>query len=253
MDKFCLKGKVALITGSSSGMGRETARLFAKCGAKVFLAARRENRLEEIKAEIEAAGGEAGYLKTDVSKEEDCKAAVKACVEQFGRLDILVNSAGIGGSARGLEGELDTDLLNRVMNIDLYGVLFMIKYSYPEMNKVGGGSIVSISSIAALKNMGCVAYAAAKGGIKSADLTLACYLSPLKIRINSIYPGGILTEMSEKALEDKELHDSICKAVPLGYIGFAEDIAYCALYLASDASSYVTGQTLIVDGGWTCT
>ena len=252
MDKFNLEGKVALVTGSSAGIGRGIAELLAKSGAKVCLAARRETRLQEIKAEIEAAGGIVDYVVCDVSTEENCKNAVAACVEKFGRLDILVNSAGIGEVPTGVDDEFGTEKLNRVLNTDLFGILYMIKYSYPEMKKVVGGSIVNISSIAAVKNMGGVAYSAAKGGIKSMDVTLACYFGPLNIRVNSIYPGVILSEMSEKQLENKDFHDALCSNIPMNRIGLPEDIAYCTLYLASDASSYVTGQAFVVDGGWTC-
>lgn len=252
MNKFSLEGKVALITGSSSGMGRETAKLFAEYGAKVFLTARRENRLQELKEEIETAGGVAEYAKCDVSIEENCRDSVAACVEKFGKLDILVNSAGLGAAAGGLEVEFDTNKFDRVIKTDLASIFYMIKYSYPEMNKAGGGSIVNISSIASMKNFGVVSYAAAKGGIRSMDLTLACYFGDMNIRVNSIYPGAILTEMSAKELENKELYDEMIKLTPLRRIGMPDDIAYCALYLASDASSFVTGQAFVVDGGYTC-
>ena len=252
MDKFSLEGKVALVTGPSSGIGRETARLFAEYGAKVFLAARRESRLQELKAEIEAAGGIAGYTVCDVSIEEDCKNAIAACVEEFGKLDILVNSAGIGDIWQGLEGEFNTEKYEKVMRTDFGGVFFMIKYAYPEMEKGGGGSIISISSISAFKCYGVIPYSAAKGAIRSMDRALARELGARKIRVNSIYPGTVLSEMSEKNLEDKDILQAQIDLTALGRIGLPEDIAYCALYLASDVSSFVTGQAFIVDGGQTC-
>ena len=252
MNDFSLEGKVALITGASSGIGRGTARLFARYGAKVFLAARRENRLEELKAEIEAAGGEAGYLKTDVSSEEDCKAAVKACVEKFGKLDILFNNAGISDTANGLDQEFNTDWFNRVIDTDLRGAFYMIKYSYPEMNKAGGGSVINISSIAAVRGFGIVGYSMAKGGICAVDRALAREFGAMNIRINSICPGSIDTEIIADHLNQEGVREALGAAAAMGRIGTPEDIGYYALYLASDVSSFVTGQLLVVDGGLTC-
>lgn len=252
MDRFDLTGKVALVTGCNSGMGREIANLFSRRGAKVFLASRREARLLEVKAEIEAAGGTAACKVTDVAKEADCKAAVEACIAAFGRLDILVNSAGIGFAFKDLETEFSAEYLDPIMAIDFGGTFYMIKYAYPEMNKVGGGSIVSISSNAAMKCFGVVPYSAAKGAIRAMDRSLAGHFGAMNIRINSIYPGTVTTEMSEKDLESPELVEYIKAYTPMKRVGTVEDIAYAALYLASDASTYVTGQALIVDGGGTC-
>jgi NAD(P)-dependent dehydrogenase (short-subunit alcohol dehydrogenase family) len=173
-------------------------------------------------------------------------------VEKFGKLDILVNCAGIGDIWQGLEMEFSTEKYESVIKTDLGSVFFMIKYSYPEMKKAGGGSIVSISSIAAMKCFGVVPYSAAKGAIRSMDRSLARELGALNIRINSIYPGTVLTEMSEILKEDKELLDMQIAMTAIGRVGIPEDIAYCALYLASDVSTFVTGQAFVVDGGTTC-
>lgn len=253
MDKFRLDGKVALITGASSGIGRETAKLFAQYGAKVFVAARRENRLQELKAEIEAEGGVAEYAICDVSEEENCRKVVADCIKSFGRLDILVNSAGQGDSMGSLEEEFDTAHFDLVIKTDLASVFFMIKYAYPEMEKVGGGSIVNISSTCALRNFGVVAYSAAKGGILSMDRNLVPHFGRLNIRVNSIYPGTIDTEMTANASRRYENFEEMVKSMtPLGRMGQPEEIAYCALYLAADVSSFVTGQAFVVDGGMTC-
>ena len=252
MNDFSLEGKVALVTGSSSGMGRATAKVFAKYGAKVFIGARREHRLQELKAEIEADGGIAEYMVCDVSKEENCRDIVASCVEKFGKLDIMFNAAGVGEDPRGPELGFDTAQMNAIIGTDLYGYLFMIKHSYPEIAKSGGGSIISVSSISAIKTYGLIAYAAAKGGYKSTDKSLALLLGPMNIRVNSIYPGAIDTEMTFEAFSPPEVREALNSVTPLGRVGKPEDIAFCALYLASDVSSYVSGQAFVVDGGVTC-
>ena len=252
MNDFSLEGKVAIVTGSSSGIGRGTAKIFARYGAKVLLAARRESRLQELKAEIEAAGGIADYIVCDVSIEENCRDTVAACIEKFGRLDIVVSSAGYGTTSEGLEAEFKAEKFEKVIKTDLASVFNFIKYSYPEMAKVGGGSIITISSIAAVKGFGQVSYSAAKGGIRSMDRALASELGPMGIRINSIYPGYINTEMSAPTMANEEVHKAILAGLPMRRVGEPEDIGYCALFLASDVSGFITGQAFIVDGGQTC-
>jgi NAD(P)-dependent dehydrogenase (short-subunit alcohol dehydrogenase family) len=252
MGKFDMHDKVVLVTGASSGIGRASAELLANMGASVFITARREERLQQIKADIEAKGGICAYQVCDVSKEGDCKAAVEACINQFGKLDVLVNSAGISGSTPNLSEQFETDNFNNVMRINFDGVFYMIKYAYEECAKTGGGSIINISSVAALRGSGPVVYTAAKGAIKSLTRKLGKEFGPMNIRINSVYPGLIETEMTAEAIANKEYYDSRIKDIPLGRVGQAEDIAYCVLYLASDASAFVTGQDFVVDGGSTC-
>jgi NAD(P)-dependent dehydrogenase (short-subunit alcohol dehydrogenase family) len=251
LEKFSLEGKVALIVGSSSGIGRSSAELMAEAGASVFLVARREAKLREVKNGIEGNGGVCDYYAADAAIESNCGKAVDCCIERFGKLDILVNSGGIN---TGQVEQFDTENYNKVMRIDLDATFFMIKYAYPEMVKAGGGSIINISSSAAVKAMvdAGVPYTAAKGALKSLTRMWGKSMGPDKVRINSVYPGCILTEMTTGAFDNPELIPFFTKNIPLGYIGQADDIGYCVLYLASPASAYVTGQDFIVDGGLTC-
>lgn len=255
MKQFDMNGKVALIAGASSGIGRASAIILARNGAKVVIAARREERLQELQREIVTTGGICEYVVCDVTKEEDCQKAVKKCEKCFGKLNILVNSAGTSGSTgfdSGLTSEFDTDNLHHVMDVDFFGVFYMIKYAYPACERAGEGSIINISSIAALKAAGPLVYTAAKGAIKSMTRSLGKSLGPKNIRINSIYPGLIETEMTAPGLANSEFLESHKKKSPLGKIGQPEDIANCVLYLASDASAFVTGQDFVIDGGTTC-
>ncbi len=254
-DVYNLEGRVALITGASSyGIGSVSARLLAKHGAKVFLTARREDKLEEVAAEIKADGGEVAYKATDVSKEEDCKAAVEACIEAFGRLDIMVLAAGISGlsASGGMDAVFDTDNWRKVNGINLDGVFWMMKYGHAECAKGGVGSIIPVSSLAAWKAEGAAAYTATKGAIRSLTHYFGKALAPMKIRVNSIYPGLTDTDMTHPALVHETYGPMMLKGVPLGYFGTAEDMAYAILYLASDASKFMTGQHMIIDGGQLC-
>ena len=245
---FDLSGRVALITGASShGIGNESAKLLASYGAKVFLTARREDKLQEAVAEIEAVGG-------DVSQEEDCKAAVEACVETFGRLDIMVLAAGISGLSLsgGLEAAFDVENWKRVQGINLDGVFYMVKYGWEECGKHGVGSIIPIASLAAWKAAGSVAYTATKGAIRSLTPCLAKLLAPKGVRVNTFYPGFIDTDMTHGATVSDGFAKMKLPAIPLGRFGNVDDCAYGVLYLASDASSFMTGQHLVVDGGELC-
>lgn len=255
MKQFDLSGKVALIVGASSGIGHASALMLAENGAKVVIAARREERLKSLKQEIESAGGICEYVVCDVTNEEDCAKAVEKCEACFGKLNILVNSAGTSGST-GLDSsflsEFDTDNLHHVMDVDFFGVFYMIKYAYQACERAGEGSIINISSIAALKAAGPLVYTATKGAIKSMTRSLGKSLGQKNIRINSIYPGLIETEMTAPGLANSDFLEAHKKKSPLGKIGQPNDIAYCVLYLASDASAFVTGQDFVIDGGTTC-
>ena len=251
-DPYDLTGRVALITGASShGIGNESAKLLARHGAKVFLTARREDKLEAAKAEIEAVGGSAAYKVCDVSVEEDCKAAVEACIAEFGRLDIMVLAAGISGLSLsgGMEAAFDVDNWKKLQGINLDGVFYMVKYGWEECAKNGVGSIVPIASLAAWKAAGSVAYTATKGAIRSMTPCLAKMLAPHGVRFNTFYPGFIDTDMTHAATEYEPFVKSKLPAIPLGRFGTTEDCANGVLYLASDASSFMTGQHLVVDGG----
>lgn len=254
-DPYDLTGRVAIITGASShGIGNESAKVLAAHGAKVFLCARREEKLKSAVAEIAEAGGTASYKAIDVSSEDDCKAAIDACVAVFGRLDIMVLAAGISGLSLsgGLEAAFDDDNWHKVLGINLDGVFYMVKHGYKECAKNGVGAIIPIASLAAWHAAGSVAYTATKGAIRSLTPCLAKLLASQKIRVNTLYPGFIETDMThpegKDELFEKFKAGNVAK-IPLGRLGQADDCANAVLYLASDASSFMTGQHLIVDGG----
>ncbi len=249
---FDLTGRVALITGGGTGIGRGCAKILAEHGAKVMVVGRRMNKLEEVKAEIETAGGVCTCFSADLTDEENCKAMVDACVQEFGRLDILINSAGSRGAHGDLDEEFSTENFRHTMGADFDSTFLSIKYAYPECEKNGVGSIINIASLAALRAVGPIVYSAAKGAVKSMSKTLAKRLGPDKVRVNAIYPGFIVTEMTERVKEDSALMARFTGESPLGLLGEVEDIGYCALYLASDAARFVTGQDFVIDGGATC-
>lgn len=251
-SRFDLTGRVALITGASShGIGNEAAKLLAANGAKVFLTARREELLQEACDEIRAEGGEASYMACDVSSEEQCKAAVEKCVEEFGRLDIMVLSAGISGlsASGGMDAIFDTDNWRKMLSINLDGVFWMMKYGHAECAKHGVGSIIPVSSLAAWHADGSAAYTATKGAIRALTHYFGKMLAPMNVRVNTIYPGMIDTDMTHMALVHEQYGPMMKKAIPLGRFGEVEDMAYGILFLASDASSFMTGQHLVMDGG----
>ncbi len=251
---FSLKGRVALVTGASSwGIGSESAKLLADAGAKVFLTARREDKLQAMAESIEQAGGEAGYIACDVSSEEQCKAAVDACIERFGRLDIMVLSAGISGnSVHSIDEDFDTDNWRKVLGINLDGVIWMMKYGHAECAKNGAGSIIIISSMGAYTGTGNAPYTAAKGGLRSLTTRFGKQMAAEGVRVNTIYPGMIDSDMTHGAFGNPDYLPMFLPKIPLGRMGQPEDIANMSLFLASDASSWITGQHFLVDGGNIC-
>lgn len=251
-NPFDLTGRVALITGANShGIGNQAARVLAAYGAKVFLTDIRADGLQDAVASIEAAGGCAAGCVSDVSKEEDCQAAVAACVERFGRLDIMVLAAGISGLSLsgGIEAAFDVDNWKRVQATNLDGIFYMVKYGWEECAKNGVGSIIPVASLAAWKAAGSVAYTATKGAIRSMTPCLAKLLAPHGVRVNTLYPGFIDTDMTHAATEFEPFVKSKLQAIPMGRFGTVDDCAYGVLYLASDASSFMCGQHLVIDGG----
>lgn len=251
MDKIVLDEKVVLIAGASSGMGRATAQYLAEAGCKVMVAARREENLKALVAEIVAAGGEADYVKLDVTSEEDCEKAVKATVEKYGRLDGVVNSAGAGQNPGGIEENFDSELMEHIMKIDFFGIHNMEKAAWPALRDSGGGSIVNVSSIAAFVNFETRCYSSAKAATIAMDRTTASLCGPLGIRVNTICPGPVKTEMTAEAFASEFAQQMYMKRMPMRRFGEAEDIAYMAAFLISDMSSWITGQAFNIDGGWT--
>jgi NAD(P)-dependent dehydrogenase (short-subunit alcohol dehydrogenase family) len=246
-----LDGKVALITGASSGIGRGTAELFTKEGATVVLTARREDKLNELAAEIEKAGGKALAVRGDVRVLADVKNVVAQAIATFGRIDILVNNAGI------LDKHMPTvrttdELWNDVIATDLTGVFYYCREVLPHMEKAGVGSIVNVASIGGIYMSAGVPYSAAKAGVNGLTRNIALQYAGTGIRCNSVNPGPTPTEANtpEKlAAFDKEFQ-GIC-AQHQFWAGESEviDQAYAILYFASDESRYVTGQWLVVDRG----
>lgn len=251
-DVFDLTGRVALVTGGGSGIGRGCAEVFAQAGAKVMIVGRRLHKLQEVRDNIEKAGGVCACYAADLTEEASCKVMVEACLQEFGRLDILVNSAGSRGAHGDLEVEFSQDNLRDTMAVDFDSTFNAIKYSYKPLAQNGVGSIINIASLAALRASGPVVYSAAKGAIKSMSRTLAKRLGNQKVRVNTIYPGFIITEMTAGVKERPELLKKYQDESPLHLVGEIEDIGWCALYLASDASRFVTGQDFVIDGGATC-
>ncbi|HPX86068.1 MAG TPA: glucose 1-dehydrogenase [Candidatus Hydrogenedentes bacterium] len=247
-----LKDKVAIITGAGLGMGREASVLFAEEGAKIIGLDVNAAALEETAALVKAAGSEMLAVAGDVSKEADVKNAIAQGVARFGKLDILYANAGVLWKDRDFS-VLDTTEENWdiVQAINLKGPFFLTKHGIPELKKSGGGSIILIGSISALAGFELAqdSYTCAKGALISLTKSLAVQFGPDKIRANIIHPGMIDTPLQAPYLND-EKKKNIASGIPIRRLGVARDIAYAALYLASDESTFCTGSELVVDGGF---
>ena len=245
-----LQGKVALITGAARGQGAEEARMFAKEGAKVVLADVTDQEGTAVAAEIAEMGGDALYVHLDVTNEDEWDAAVQSAVASFGKLDILVNNAGIW--RRGHVLETSSDQWDDIMDVNAKGVFLGTKAAIPEMRKAGGGSIVNISSTAGLVgSKTSAAYSASKGAVRIFTKSMAVQYAAEGIRANSIHPGPIDTDMGDQVWPDAASKVASVTRTALNRMGTPEDIAYGALYLASDESSFVSGSELVIDGGVT--
>ncbi len=244
-----LKGKVAIVTGGASGIGRATAALFAREGANAVVADYEPTGGQDTVKMIQGEGGEAFFVETDVSRPEDVERMVKETVKTYGRLDILFNNAGVGETAKATEASLEH--WERVLAINLRGVFLGCKYAIPEMIRNGGGSIINNASILAEVGFSeATAYAASKHGIAGLTQTIAIDYAAQGIRANTVCPGFIRTPMVMKGL-DEETRGYIAGLHPLGRMGEPEEVAEAVLFLASDRSSFVTGTCLFVDGGYT--
>jgi len=248
-----LDGKVAIITGAASGMGAEEARLFAREGARVIATDLQEEKVREVVNEIKASNGEAMSFKHDVTKPDDWERVVEATVEKFGKIDVLVNNAGIGGE-EGFAGidAIDLDAWNKFMTVNATSNFLGIKNVVPAMRRNGKGSIVNISSIAGLIGGAAgVHYTSSKGATRLLTKGAAVELGPDNIRVNSVHPGFINTPMTSVVLDDEEMRGGALKNIPLGIVGEPEDVAYLVLFLASDEARFVTGAEFVIDGGQT--
>lgn len=245
-----LKDKVAIITGGGTGIGRGIAVLFAQEGARVVVSGRREDVLNETVNLIKQNGGDAMSVVTDVSSSESVLSLTAKTLEAHGGIDILVNNAGVYQASDVVSAtEEDWD---KVISIDLKGVYLCAKNCIPQMLKQGGGKIVNIASIAGIVGFaGSAAYCAAKGAVVNLTREMALDFATKNINVNAIAPGVIETDMTKGFLEEEKSRQGFLAQTPVGRVGKPEDIAYAALYLASPESDFVTGHTLVVDGGWT--
>lgn len=245
-----LENKVALISGGARGMGAVEAKLFAEEGAKVIIGDILEEEGRKVEAEIYEAGGECVFVSLDVSSEEAWQNAVNEAVSRYGKLDILVNNAGIY-RAHNVE-ETTSDEWNQVMGINAKGVFLGTKHAIPAMRDAGGGSIVNISSVAGLVGSRATsAYNASKGAVRLLTKSTAIQYASDGIRANSVHPGTIETPMTEGFLADPSMRQDRMDRTPIGRLGKPEDVAYGALFLASDEASFMTGSELVIDGGRT--
>ncbi len=245
-----LAGKVALVSGAASGMGQSEATIFAREGAKVVVADILEMEGKQVAEKIAAGGGQARFVKLDVTSEAEWDAAVKAAVDAFGKLDVLVNNAGISGT-------YDTDMLSsaawdKVMAVNAKGVFLGMKAAIPLMKKAGGGAIVNISSISGFVGQDGVhmAYNASKGAVRIMTKTAAVQLAGDGIRVNSVHPGFMPPMRTSKTSADPTWRAKMLGAVPMKREGRVEEVAHAVLFLASDEASYITGTELVVDGGY---
>jgi len=246
-----LNGKVALVTGGTSGIGKATAIAFARAGAKVVLTGRREKEGAQVVDEIKKLGGDAAFVLGDISKDADVKAMVDFTIEKFGRLDIAFNNAGVewkGPLDQATEAEY-----RRIFDINVWGVLNSMRHEIPAMLKNGAGTIVNTSSVAGHDGLPQVSvYIASKHAVEGLTKSVALEFAKQNIRVNAIAPGVIDTEMFDRFAGD-ELRDQITAITPVGRIGASDEIAAAVLYLASDDAKFTTGTSLVVDGGYVAT
>ncbi len=246
-----LEGKVAFISGGSRGMGAVEAIMFAAEGACVAIGDVREEEAQKVVEQINETGGRAIFLPLDVTREDQWNSAIAATVSEFGKLDILVNNAGIGGTS--MIEDTTVEQWDRVMDINAKGVFLGTKAAIPEMRRAGGGSIINISSQLGLVGMDISSpqYQASKGAVRLLTKSTAIQYAKEGIRANSVHPGPVNTPLTELRRGDPEIQRIMLSRIPMGRYGESEEIAYGALFLASDESSFMTGSELVMDGGWT--
>jgi NAD(P)-dependent dehydrogenase (short-subunit alcohol dehydrogenase family) len=244
-----LPGKVAIITGGAHGMGAEEAKLFAREGAKVVIADVLEEEGKQLEAEISKSGGEAMFLRADVTSEGDWNRLVEATVARFGKLDILVNNAGL--SSTSAADPMDTEGWHRIMEVNTTGVFLGTKYAIPAMQRAGGGAIVNISSIMGFVGgeSGHPAYHASKGAVRIFTKATAVKYGPDGIRANSVHPG-YMPPMRSARPRDTAAMQRLVDWTPLRRTGKPIEVAYGVLFLASDEASFITGTELVIDGGF---
>ncbi len=244
-----LEEKTAIVTGAGSGIGRGIAKRFAKEGANVVVSDIDTEGGEKVVEEIEDSNREAIFVRTDVSKKEDVSELVERTLEEYDEIDILVNNAGVYIQKPITEMEIDE--WDKVLDVNLKGTFLMTRSVAQEMVKEDKGKIINVTSIAGKVGYpNSAAYSASKGGIIAMTRALALELSPRGINVNAIAPGVIKTAMTEDLLEDEEVSEQMLANTPIGRFGEPKDIASAAVYLASEESDFVTGETMFVEGGW---
>ena len=252
-----LESKVALITGGGSGIGRACAEMFAREGAKVAVSDISLERAQATTQFVTSHGGEAIAISGDVSVGDDAQNMVSATVEKFGKLDVLVNSAGVSARNAMPKGSSPEEVWDKVMDVNLKGTYMVSWHAVPEMAESGGGSIINLSSIMGLVGYpvgmggGFNPYNPSKGGVLQFTRNLAIDSASKNVRVNCICPGYVETDLTSALTKDAEALSRLETLHPIGRLGQPEEIAYAALYLASDESGFVTGTPLVVDGGYT--
>jgi NAD(P)-dependent dehydrogenase (short-subunit alcohol dehydrogenase family) len=245
-----LEGKVALVTGGSSGIGRATALALGRAGARVVVAARREQEGEETAGMVRAEGGEALFVRADVSRAGEVEAMVVRTVEAYGRLDCAFNNAGIVRRPS-LTAECPEEVWDQIIEVNLKGVWLCMKYEIPEMLRGGGGAIVNNASVAGLAGLqNFSAYTASKHGVVGLTRAAALEYAKAGLRVNAVCPGYVETPLNEKALQDPEFRARVLAREPVGRVGDAKEVAEAVVWLCSDAASFVTGHAMAVDGGY---
>ncbi len=246
-----LDGKVALISGGARGQGAAETRLLVHEGAKVVFGDILDEDGRHLEADIRGAGGDATFVHLDVTNEASWRDAVAAAERTYGKLNVLVNNAGVL-NRKSIEDTTEDDL-DRILAVNMKGVFLGTKQAIPAMRRAGGGSIINISSIAGLVGSphGSPSYTATKGGVRLFTKSTALQHARDHIRCNSVHPGPIETPMIQDSLNDPAQRQERLQRIPLGRIGTVDDIAYGVLYLASDESAFVTGSELVIDGGAT--
>ena len=246
-----LEGKVAIITGGANGMGAEECRIFAREGAKVVITDIVEEEGRKLEAEIAESGGDAVFMKLDVTSESNWAETVEATVARYGRLDVLVNNAGISSTHD--PDTMSIQAWDNFMDINAKGVFLGMKSVIPQMQAAGGGSIVNISSISGIvgQSGNHMGYNASKGAVRTVTKSAAVQYAQDGIRVNSVHPGTMPPMRSSAAAKNQEVISDTLDTVPMGRRGRTEEVGYAVLFLASDEASYITGAELVVDGGLT--